>query len=427
MKRCDACAKVFADESNTCPADGTTLTLVLDALPTTSFFVTNKPPAAVDPKSSNQFVATKRGDFSLTMIGEVGLAPRLIAEVAFVIAQLEQAWPAFQRDPISEISRALKVIATRCRQLLLAPNVLAGAGTALAVILSAFLALLFLGPGARTSDRVADIYEPVEFISLIPLDQLPAPDSSGVGVGSKGRVGLASGKGEGSKPQPQPAHGGGGSGDHNPLPVVRGAVPPPAVLSAPINPPLPKAALPVAGTDIDPALWKSLPFSTYGDPLAKSAVASKGPGDGGANGSGHGLGTGPGDGNGVGRGNDGNMGGGPKAPSGGGIGGSDGDKPRDPNYIFPTREVSQRAKVISKPEAGYTEEARKLDITGTVVLRAVFSLSGEVIGIRAIKPLPGGLTERAIAAARQIRFVPAMKNGQPVSCYMQLEYNFNLY
>ena len=36
-------------------------------------------------------------------------------------------------------------------------------------------------------------------------------------------------------------------------------------------------------------------------------------------------------------------------------------------------------------------------------------------------------TEKAIGAARQIRFVPARKNGQPVSMYMQLEYNFNLY
>ena len=61
------------------------------------------------------------------------------------------------------------------------------------------------------------------------------------------------------------------------------------------------------------------------------------------------------------------------------------------------------------------------------MLRVVFSASGEVTSIRAVKSLPGGLTEKAIAAARQIRFVPAMKDGQPVPCYMQLEYNFNLY
>jgi protein TonB len=57
----------------------------------------------------------------------------------------------------------------------------------------------------------------------------------------------------------------------------------------------------------------------------------------------------------------------------------------------------------------------------------VFSRSGEVTNIRALQPLGGGLTEKAMAAARQIKFLPAKKNGQPVSMYMQLEYNFNLY
>lgn len=83
--------------------------------------------------------------------------------------------------------------------------------------------------------------------------------------------------------------------------------------------------------------------------------------------------------------------------------------------------------MIAKPEPQYTEDARRNQITGSVVLRVVFSRSGEVTNIRAINPLPFGLTERAIAAARLIRFRPAMKDGQPVNVFMQLEYNFNLY
>jgi hypothetical protein len=62
-----------------------------------------------------------------------------------------------------------------------------------------------------------------------------------------------------------------------------------------------------------------------------------------------------------------------------------------------------------------------------VVLRVVFASSGEVTQIRAIQQLPFGLTERAIAAARQIKFIPASKGGHAVSVQMQLEYNFNLY
>jgi len=57
----------------------------------------------------------------------------------------------------------------------------------------------------------------------------------------------------------------------------------------------------------------------------------------------------------------------------------------------------------------------------------VFTPSGQITNIQAVKTLPFGLTERAIAVARLIKFTPAMKDGHPVSQYLQLEYNFNLY
>src|SRR4030095_9270502 len=110
---------------------------------------------------------------------------------------------------------------------------------------------------------------------------------------------------------------------------------------------------------------------------------------------------------------------------GGGAGGGGGGA--DYNRVFSGREVTTKARVISKPEAGYTEDARKNQITGTVVLKAIFSSSGQVTSITAVKPLPYGLTEKRIAAARSIRFVPAVKDGHNVSQYMQLEYTFNLY
>lgn len=84
-------------------------------------------------------------------------------------------------------------------------------------------------------------------------------------------------------------------------------------------------------------------------------------------------------------------------------------------------------RILDKPEPTYTEVARKNQITGTIVIRAVFSSSGQVTNVHAVNSLPDGLTERAIEAARKIRFVPAMKNGHPVSMWMELQYNFNLY
>jgi len=99
----------------------------------------------------------------------------------------------------------------------------------------------------------------------------------------------------------------------------------------------------------------------------------------------------------------------------------------DYNQIFSPRDVTEKAHVLSKPEPSYTESARKYAVQGTVVLRAVFSSSGQVTNLRVVKKLPHGLTERAIAAARQIKFTPATKDGHAISMYIQLEYNFYLY
>jgi len=44
-----------------------------------------------------------------------------------------------------------------------------------------------------------------------------------------------------------------------------------------------------------------------------------------------------------------------------------------------------------------------------------------------VRAVPNGLTEAAIRAAKRIRFVPATKDGKPVSMWMTLEYNFSLY
>ncbi len=95
--------------------------------------------------------------------------------------------------------------------------------------------------------------------------------------------------------------------------------------------------------------------------------------------------------------------------------------------LFGSKEVDQRARIISKPEPSYTESARVFGITGTIVLRAVFSKTGTVTDIQVIKRLPHGLTEKCVEAARVIQFVPAQKDGKAVSTSMQLEYNFNLY
>jgi TonB family protein len=97
------------------------------------------------------------------------------------------------------------------------------------------------------------------------------------------------------------------------------------------------------------------------------------------------------------------------------------------NGVYPGSAVTTKARLLSKPEPVYTEEARNSRITGTVILKAVFASDGTVGHILVVQAIGGGLTERAVRAARRIKFVPATLNGKAVSMFMQLEYNFNLY
>lgn len=99
----------------------------------------------------------------------------------------------------------------------------------------------------------------------------------------------------------------------------------------------------------------------------------------------------------------------------------------DDEPILTMKEVDQKARILEKPEPSYTESARMFQVQGTVVLRAVFSKTGQATRIEIVRRLPHGLTERCLAAVRAIKFSPAIKDGKPVSTWIQLEYNFKLY
>jgi TonB family protein len=96
-------------------------------------------------------------------------------------------------------------------------------------------------------------------------------------------------------------------------------------------------------------------------------------------------------------------------------------------YAEPLGAGDRRVIIVYKPEPGYTEEARKKGVSGTVILSVVLAPDGSVTNIEPTKWLSNGLTERAIRAARQMLFFPARKDGRPVAQHMTLEYNFNVY
>ena len=361
-----------------------------------------------------------------TIINSRSLLARLTLELSSLKQDFTNAWPEFKKHPVESVVSIIRKEIKQAGRVLVAPGFIAACAIVVCIVA---VALLFdrmrLGPKPPPNDENADIATEIRILNHIQQDK--KPDANSIGRGGKGRVGINQGAGEGSGEVRQSARGGGASGDHNPLPSQVGKLlPSSTVLAAiPKTPPL-SPALPVAGMDIDPALWKDMKAPVFGDPRSNSAEPSKGPGEGGGIGTNKGLGIGDGDGAGFGPGSKGNMGNGEKQI--GCCGGSGGHADADwSNRIFPGKEVEQRARLLAKPEPQYTEEARRNQITGTVMLRVVFSNAGHVEQIHAVQTLPFGLTEKAIAAARQIRFVPATKAGRPVSVWMQLEYNFNLY
>jgi len=83
-------------------------------------------------------------------------------------------------------------------------------------------------------------------------------------------------------------------------------------------------------------------------------------------------------------------------------------------------------EILSKPKPEYTEEARKLKLEGEVLLRVLFTAGGEPRVLEVTRGLGHGLDETAIRAAQQIKFKPALRDGQPVDSTATVHILFQL-
>lgn len=84
-------------------------------------------------------------------------------------------------------------------------------------------------------------------------------------------------------------------------------------------------------------------------------------------------------------------------------------------------------RIISKPRASYTDSARQNNVQGTITIAVLFGASGRVEMLLLLKGIDPGLDQNAVAAARQIRFEPQMKDGKPVSVVKIIQYSFSIY
>ena len=103
--------------------------------------------------------------------------------------------------------------------------------------------------------------------------------------------------------------------------------------------------------------------------------------------------------------------------------------PIDYERVFSQREVDSKAIILSRPKPAYTESARKDQVQGRVLVQVILDQSGTVRQPKVVSgsELAHGLPEQAIAAARQIKFTPAVKDGRTVSVQITLAYDFSVY
>jgi protein TonB len=135
-------------------------------------------------------------------------------------------------------------------------------------------------------------------------------------------------------------------------------------------------------------------------------TVSQGSGSGGGAGTGTGTGIGPGTGSGLGDG------------SGGGTGGG----------VYRLGTGVTTPKVLREVKPQYTSDAMRAKIQGTVLVQCIVRPDGSVTDVEVLRSLDPtfGLDQEAMKAARQWRFAPGLRMGQPVPVLITIELTFTL-
>jgi len=205
---------------------------------------------------------------------------------------------------------------------------------------------------------------------------------------------------------PGPGGGGGGGGNQSPDPPKQ---------TPKIEVPVQKPAAPVPEPKPEPEQPKEItaPVETTPTPDPTPAIvasnapsSSQGTGTAGGAGSGAGTGVGSGQGSGIGPG------------FGGGIGGG---------AYMPGNGVTNPV-VVREVKPAYTAEAMRAKVQGTVWLQCVVLPDGSIGNVQITKSLDStfGLDQEAIKAAKQWRFKPGMRMGEPVPVLVTIELTFTL-
>jgi len=213
--------------------------------------------------------------------------------------------------------------------------------------------------------------------------------------------------------EPGPGGGGGGGGNRMKDPPRKAELPGKDKLTVPVEkkPDLSQQAK----IDPNPVEQLNIPALTTADSLttlpgaiegAPGVSPSLGSGSGGGAGTGTGTGIGPGTGSGLGPGSGGGTGGGVYKPGNG--------------VTTPI--------VLKEVKPQYTSDAMRAKVQGSVWLECIVRPDGSVGDVKVIRSLDStfGLDLEAMKAARQWRFRPGTRMGEPVSVQVIIQLDFTL-
>lgn len=215
---------------------------------------------------------------------------------------------------------------------------------------------------------------------------------------------------------PGPGGGGGGGGNQAPEPPRRAELPGKEKITVPVTPPAPakpepKKEEPPPIEDLNiPAKALASAEQTLPGVIESANLSaqteSQGTGTAGGAGTGSGSGIGSGQGSGLGAGFGGGAGGGAYRPGAG--------------ITVP--------QVLREVKPHYTAEAMRAKVQGLVWIECVVMPDGSVGDVKVLRSLDPvfGLDQEAVKAARQWRFVPGTRQGEPVPVIVTIELTFTL-
>jgi protein TonB len=211
--------------------------------------------------------------------------------------------------------------------------------------------------------------------------------------------------------QPGPGGGGGGGGNKSPDPPKKVELKGEKPVSVPVKEepkpevkkepePEPEVKIPAETAAAAPVVAPGAIEST------QAANESQGKGELGGGGTGRGTGIGAGEGSGLGQGSGGGTGGGTYRPGNG--------------VTIP--------QLVREVKPSYTADAMRAKVQGTVWLECVVMPDGSVGRVEVVRSLDStfGLDQEAIKAAKQWRFRPGTRFGEPVPVLITIELAFTL-